>query len=116
MLSQGTTSANIVSGQTNLVNIIFGGVVSTVSITLGQPSVTPGVAANIPVIITAYDADHNIIVGTQPLSTPIVLHDADPSNSTSLSTTTITSLGTAVTLAYNGGPLSAADALGIARQ
>ena len=108
ILSTGSTTATIVAGQANTVQIVFGGVVARLALALGSASVTAGSAATIPVTVQAIDAAGYTIVGPDPYAQPIVLSDDDTSGVTRLSTTTVTSPQTTVALAYSGAASIAA--------
>lgn len=102
LLSTGSTVATIVAGQANAVQIVFGGVVAKLALSLGTAAVVTGSPATIPVFVHAIDAAGYTIVGADPYEQPIVLKNDDPSGATALSTTTVTSPQTTVTLQYNG--------------
>ncbi|MBV9439319.1 MAG: hypothetical protein JOZ24_04930, partial [Candidatus Eremiobacteraeota bacterium] len=102
VLSTGQTTATIVSGQSNSLNVVFGGVVASVAVSLGQNAVSAGTPATIPVSVTARDAAGYTIVGSDPYATPIVL--AVDAAACSLSTATVSSPASSVTLSYSGAP------------
>jgi hypothetical protein len=108
VLSTGRTTATIVAGQANTVQIVFGGVVARLALSLGSASVTAGSAATIPVSVQAIDAAGYTIVGPDPYAQPIALSDDDTSGVTTLSTTTVTSPQTTVALTYSGAASIAA--------
>ena len=60
---------------------------------------------------TAFDADHNVIVGAGDYDTPILLSISDPASSgtISLSTPVLQNPSMAANLIYNGGTLSTAN-------
>lgn len=113
VLSTATVSAQISSTQTTTIPVTLSGVIATVDVTVtnGNNIIPGGFATSLPVIVTAKDASGAAIVGPGNYTTPITLTNADTSGVTTLSTTSVTSPGTAVTLAYaptdtNGGELA----------
>ena len=102
MLATGQTTATIASGQNNVVNIAFGGVVKTVVVSLAPSSLSDGAPATIAVSVVAKDAAGFNIVGSDPYPALIALSNDDTSGATSLSTTSVTAPSTSVTLSYNG--------------
>ncbi len=102
VLSSGTTVAVVVAGRSNTLSLALNGAVASVSVILGNTSVTSGSSATIPVSVVAKDSAGNAIVGPEPYVTPISLALADPSGATALSTTSLASPGAVVTLSYNG--------------
>src|ERR1700676_5491 len=108
ILSTGSTTATIVAGQNNSVQIVFGGVVAKLALSLGSAVVTAGSATTIPVSVQAIDAAGYTIVGPDPYAQPIALSDDDTSGVTRPSTTTVTSPQTTVALAYSGAASIAA--------
>ncbi len=107
VLSKGSVTANVVANQTTPVNVVTGGTVCSIQVTLGNPAPPQGTSATIPVTVTVRDAAGNVIIAPGSYSAPIALQDSDATY-TSLSTTSVTSPGQSVTLAYNGGPLTTA--------
>lgn len=101
-LSTGTTTVSIVVGQANTVALVFGGVASSVTLTLGAPAVTEGSAATVAINVSAQDASGRTIVGNAPYATPIVLTDADPSGATSLDVNLLTAPSAHANLVYSG--------------
>jgi hypothetical protein len=108
VLSTGSTTATIVAGQANAVQIVFGGVVAKLALSLGSAAVTAGSATTIPVFVQAIDAAGYTIVGADPYAQPIALSDDDTSGATTLSTTTVNSPQTTVALQYSGAASLAA--------
>ncbi|HYW54503.1 MAG TPA: hypothetical protein VE826_11060 [Dongiaceae bacterium] len=102
VLSSGTTSATVVSGQVNTIKVTFAGVVAKVAVGLGTSTVSAGSAASVPVTVSALDAAGYTIVGPEPYQNPIALSLDDASGATSLSASSVSAPGAAVTLAYNG--------------
>jgi virginiamycin B lyase len=106
-LSKGSVTADVVANQTTPVNVVTGGVVDSIALTLANPAPALGKAAKIALTVTAKDSAGCVIVGPGAYTTPIALSDTD-AKYTSLSTTTVTSPGAPVTLNYNGGALVSA--------
>ena len=102
VLASGQATATIVSGQRNVVNIAFGGVVRSVAVTLNPTDLEPGTPATVAVNVAAKDAAGFTIVGADPYSASIALSNDDTTGSTTLSTTDVTSPSAQVTLSYNG--------------
>jgi hypothetical protein len=102
-LSSGSVSATIVAGAVNTVPLTLNGIVSTIAVNLSRSRVfTSGEPSTIGVAVTATDATGATIVGPGSYVPPIALADSDVSGNTSLSSTSITGPGTAVTLRYDG--------------
>ena len=102
VLASGQATATIASGQRNVVNIAFGGVVKSVAVSLNPTDLTPGTPATVAVNVAAKDAAGFTIVGADPYSALITLTNDDTTGSTTLSTTEVTAPSTQVTLSYNG--------------
>lgn len=100
VLSQGSTTSTIIAGQANDVTVTFGGVVSSIVITVASPTVSS--SGSIPVTVTAKDAAGYTIVSENYVN-PITVVDSDSAH-TSLSTTNVPAPGTAVNLNYDGSP------------
>lgn len=119
VLSTGQTTATIVAGKSNLVMITFGGVAAKLSLALDTTRLTVGTTGSAGVLVSAQDAAGYTIVGPDAFANPIALASDDTSGATTLSTTSVTTPGTAVSLAYSGrgGPATitlTASAVGVA--
>jgi streptogramin lyase len=108
VLSRASVTKSIVLGVANVVSATLNGVVTTITISLSNPSPNAGVPATVNVNVAAKDADGNAFVGPDDYGTPIHLAINDPTNSgtLSLSTNVIPNAATTATLTYNGGTLS----------
>jgi len=106
VLSTGQTTATIVAGTSNTVNVTFDAVVAAVVVSTPSASVNAGTPATIPVTVTAKDAAGYTIVGSDPYATPIAISSDDSSGAFSLSTASVAAPGAPVMLAYNGTPVS----------
>jgi len=102
ILSTGTIAGTVAAATANTFPLTLGGTVAaiTVSVTNGNNVIPGGYATTLPVVVTAKDASGATIIGPGNYSNPITLANADTSGITALSTTTVTSPGTTVTLAY----------------
>jgi len=98
----------IVAGAANTVSATLNGVVTSMAISLSNPSPNAGVPATVNVNLAAKDADGNVIVGPGDYSTAIHLTISDPTNSgtLALSVNDIPNSATTATLTYNGGTLA----------
>lgn len=101
-LSTGTTTVSVTAGRKNAVALAFGGVATSITLSLGSSAVTAGTAATVPIQVTAFDASGRTIVGNAPYETPIALTDADPSGATSLDVNLLTSPKTRANIVYSG--------------
>jgi hypothetical protein len=108
VLSGGSTSSTVVGGQTNVVQVTFGGVVASVALALAPATLHAGFASDASVAVVAKDAAGFVIVGQEPFVAPVALTNADTSGATTLSTSVLTAPSTPVTLHYNGAPLASA--------
>ena len=108
VLSHGSATQTIVAATANTVTLTFGGVVK--SIALGSTASTVNAGTPVQIIIAAFDAAGQHIVGTANYDNPITLTNADTSGTTSLNTTNVTSPNTVVTLSYNGASSSVSSA------
>jgi hypothetical protein len=108
VLSQNTTSAKIVAGQANTVNLTLDGVVASISLSLNPASPPTGTPATIALTVNFFDASGYGIIGSAPFANPITLTDSDTSKVTSLSKSTlgVPSDATGITVAYTGGSLA----------
>ena len=101
-LGSGTGSGSItVAGGT--INVTVDGVVHSVTMVPVTPSITPRVPSSTTLTITAKDADGNVIGGSY--ASPIMLASNDPSNSLTVTPSTVTSAGQTVTISYSGSTL-----------
>ncbi len=107
-LSTGSVTQKISRGQLAVVPLTLAGVVSSISITLGNASPPAGTPAAVPVYVTAFDASGAMIVGPANYTAPIALSNGDSSGNTTLSTTTVASPSTSVTLNYTGASIVSA--------
>jgi len=82
------------------VNVVLNGKIVTIALALGNAYPPVGTATTTPVVVTAYDADGNAIVGSY--DSTIVLSDADSSGATKLSTTSLANSASTATLTYSG--------------
>ncbi len=102
VLSSGATTATIVAGQQNVVSIVFGGVVARLAVSLGVASANAGSATQIPVVMKAFDAAGNTIIGNDPFVNAVALSSDDKTGATTLSNATLSSPASAASLSYNG--------------
>ena len=104
LLSQGSTSATISPTIANVIGIAFGGQVAKVQLSTPVSNLVPGTLSTTTTIgVTAFDADNNTIVGSDPFANPITLTDSDGSGATSLSTASVASPAVStVTFTYSG--------------
>jgi streptogramin lyase len=63
VLGTGSVVLNVQEGKPNVAFLIVNGVLDHVALALPTASVAAGVAASVPLILTAYDANNNAIVG-----------------------------------------------------
>jgi hypothetical protein len=110
ILSQAATSATIVAGQANVVNLTLDGVVASISLTLLNPTPPLGSKTVINLIANFDDASGAAIIGAAPFANAISIADSDTTGATVLSKTTLASPGDAVglTVTYNGSPIAPA--------
>ena len=101
-LAQGQTNTNIVAGQPNHIQIVFGGVVASLALALAPASVQAGTPASVPVVVTAKDAAGYTIVGSAPYTSPVTVSDDDGSGATALSSTQLIGPAAVTVLSYNG--------------
>ena len=103
VLSAGSTNQTIVANQANSVNITFDAVpVHVIAVNLDVSNLLVGKPSATSVYVSAVDAAGYTIVGPGAYNPPIVLTLTDPSGSTALSETTVTSPNDDVRLSYNG--------------
>ena len=108
VLSTGSVTQSIATGQQNFLLITLSGVVASVTIGLQNANPPAGTAAALSVIVMAKDADGNTIVGPGNYNASISLTDSDAGGIASLSTTKVDGPGTTVTLSYSGKSLTSA--------
>ena len=106
-LGSASASATIVSNQTNNVALTLSAVVGSLAVTLSTATPEIGLAQAIGVNVQAKDPDGNPITGAGNYTTPITLTNSDTSGTTTLSTTSVISIGQQVTLSYNGAKTGA---------
>jgi hypothetical protein len=109
-LSTSTTSAAIVAGQANVVNVVLDGVVATIALSLAKTAPPEGSPISIPLTVNFNDASGAAIIGSDPFANPITLTDSDTSGATSISKTALNSPADAVNLTvnYTGAPIAQA--------
>ncbi|HXW75903.1 MAG TPA: hypothetical protein VEJ20_00680 [Candidatus Eremiobacteraceae bacterium] len=128
LLSSGATSATIVAGTTNIVDVTFNPVVSSVALSVSPSSLPPGTAAQATVTINATDSGGATIIGpgtyinsdgdalSIDLSTTDTLLNGTQGHDTTLQSSSVggppASGPTQVTLDYNGDPNLAQTAIG----
>lgn len=108
-LSTATTTATIVAGQVNYISITLDGIVASAVVQINgasSASLPAGTAANLPVTVNAYDADHNLIIPPGHYMSPITLNNSDSSGKTSLSASSVNAPGAPLTLNYSGGSIA----------
>jgi len=105
VLSSGQTTTTVAAGQNNVLNVSFGGVVASLAIALGAPSVTSGAPASIPLTVTAKDAAGYTIVGTESYASPIAIATNGGAAFT-VSASSLTAPSSTATLAYNGASVA----------
>lgn len=99
VVGQATVSQSV-SATPTTVNVSVSGTILKIAVSLANPYPPVGTAATTNVVVTGYDLNGNVVLGTY--ATPISLQDSDTSGATSLSTTTVTGSSTPVTLTYTG--------------
>jgi hypothetical protein len=108
VLAIGATTATIVAGAQNVVSVAFGGVPAKLAVSLASASASAGSAAVIPVVVQVIDAAGYTIVGPEPYANAIAVVSDDSSGATTLSRSTLSAPGDALTLSYNGSATVAA--------
>ena len=102
LLSQGSVTQKVTSGQLSVIPLTLEGAVASIALMLGDNAPPAGIAASIPVYVTAFDATGAVIIGPGNYTAPIALTNTDATGITALSTTSIAAPSTKVALAYNG--------------
>ncbi|MBS2031253.1 MAG: hypothetical protein JST54_25365 [Deltaproteobacteria bacterium] len=109
VLSVGTASATITQGQVTPIPVELSGAVTSITLTVNPVRLTIGHAATASVVVSALDADEDVIDGTGPFSDTdgglftITLSDSDTTGATTLSATQLASpADSPVTLSYTG--------------
>jgi hypothetical protein len=109
LLSTGEVQATLTAGGTTpTVQLSLNGVPATVSLALGTATLPVGNAGSTAVIVQAYDASNNLIIGPGVFANPITLAITGDTYSTlsisyGPSQTNIAAPGQVATLSYNGG-------------
>ena len=102
-LSTGQTTATVAEGQANAVSVTFNGVIASLQVSFDQTYPPVNAPATVTLLVKAYDAGHNVIIGPGSYDNPIALSNSDTSGATALSATTIAAPGDPPpTIAYNG--------------
>jgi streptogramin lyase len=102
VLSRAKIVKTIEAGRAAQIALVLEGVIKRISVTLQSPNPNAGVAAKIPVYLTAFDASGAAIVGPGNYSVPVKMIDTDKMGATSISPTRVSAPGTPVTLTYTG--------------
>jgi streptogramin lyase len=108
LLSQGSVTQKVLSGQLAVIPLTLEGAVASIALTLGDNAPPAGIAASIPVYVTAFDASGAVIIGPGNYTKPVALTNTDATGITALSTTSIVAPGTKATLTYNGRSIRSA--------
>lgn len=104
LLSTGDVSATLTAGANTTVAVDLDGVPASLSLVLGAGSLPVGTASSTGVFVQALDAGGNLIIGPGGFASPITLAiTGDTYKTLALSSSSVTSPGQVVTLAYNGG-------------
>jgi len=83
--------------------VTFNGVIASLQVAFDQPNPQVNAVATVTVLVKAYDAGGNTIIGPGTYDNPIALSNSDTSGATALSATTIDAPGDPPpTVAYNG--------------
>jgi sugar lactone lactonase YvrE len=103
LLGSGSATATVVAGQVFTIAAVLNGSVATIQLVLG--TVPPaGTAGSTSLTVSALDAAGNTIIGPGNYASPITLAVTDPTQQTSLSTSTLTApTSTPITVTYAGG-------------
>ncbi|MHB8461940.1 MAG: hypothetical protein ACYDA1_04785, partial [Vulcanimicrobiaceae bacterium] len=102
ILGNGTGSGSV-SASGGSVTVTVDGVIHSVQMVPVQPNITPRVVSHTALTITAKDVDGNVISGSY--ASPITLVSNDPSNSLTVTPSTVTAAGQSVTVYYSGSTL-----------
>lgn len=106
-ISTASEAYSITAGIASTKTITLNGVPAMLAIS-GIPSATAGTPFSAPLVVTAYDADHNVILGAY--ASPIMVAVRDTTGAVSVNTSgadnpptaTLLSSGDAATITYNG--------------
>jgi len=102
-LASGTTTAAVVEGQANAVNVVFNGVVASLMINFDNQYPHTHQSSTVTVHVTAFDADRNTIIGPGVYDNPISVKDGDTSGASSMAPQTINGpADPTFTVSYNG--------------
>ncbi|MBV8283682.1 MAG: hypothetical protein JO175_03475 [Candidatus Eremiobacteraeota bacterium] len=92
-LSRGSLTTNVVGGKVNKLKFVLDGFVATVTLALANPTPAAGKAATIRIVVSAFDADGNLIVGPGGYDNPVHLtlsaFDPAPASSSSSSSSAL---------------------------
>jgi streptogramin lyase len=80
--------------------VTLNGTIARIALTIANPYPPVGTATTSPVVVTAYDADGNTVIGAY--DAPVALTDADTSGATTLSPQSLGSSSSVATLGYSG--------------
>jgi streptogramin lyase len=102
VLATGSVSATVPpAGSTPArVDVVLSGTIATLALAIVNAFPPVGTATTTPVLVTAYDADGNTIIGSY--TSPIALSDADTTGATKLSATSLGSSASSAALTYSG--------------
>ncbi len=102
LLSTATHTATIAAGM-NAINLSFGGVPASVTLTASPANFTSGTAGSSTLTVSAVDADGYLISGTYASPIPLTV---TPTGYVTLSPTSVASSTQTVTATYNGAPVT----------
>ena len=124
VLGTKTVMQSVLANATNTIALVMNGVVSSISLALGTTTLPAGAPASLPLVVNAYDAQSNIIVGSgiysdangNPLTIVLSAQRSAPTvqspysaGAVTLSGTTLTSPTAPLTVSYDGNALLSAQ-------
>lgn len=104
-LSSGSATATVVAGQTVTAPLTLNGIIAGVVLSVPATTLPLGFVATFHLFVIATDASGSAIIGSDPYAAPLTLAVHDPSNATTLASTTISGPTSSIAGTYDGtGP------------
>lgn len=104
-LSSGSATATVVAGQTVTAPLTLNGIIAGVVLSVPATTLPLGFVATFHLFVIATDASGSAIIGSDPYSAPLTFVVHDPSDATTLASTTINGPTSTIAGTYDGtGP------------
>jgi len=101
-LSTNKTTADVLAGTVINVPLTLQGIIKTLAVNVGAPSLAPGTVSSHPVTVTGYDASGAQIIGSAPYNNGPIVMTTDDTNSAISGLTNLPNAGGTESFNYDG--------------